>query len=566
MNIFCSPFLGSRRSDFCFMTLVVLGFLTAWLWPFHEKPWTSFQQEFVAFGSGLLLLAMILFRPVRMPVSVVGFFLLALVPWLQFWCGLVSFSGDAWVASGYILGFSSMLLVGYSLGVNAPSRLFFARFMAAGIVLAATLSGWIALRQYFHLADSIFEIQLKGGRPYANLGQPNHLATLLSLGVAGCFYLYERHLLNRLSAGLLTAFLVLGIAVTQSRTPWVATLAVVIFLTLKNWRLSLRLPTWAILAWAGFYMGCVLLLPHIGEWLQLSTISLSQRASALERWDLWLQFWEAVWHGPLWGYGWGQVIHAQFSVLESQPLGMMAEYSHNVILDILLWNGPLLGGVIVSLIGVWLWRLGWHAKSCEALFALLASGFVLTHSMLEFPFAYAYFLLPLGVFLGLAVADKPFVRSWRFSGYFLSLFLVGGCVFLWLAFKEYGVIRKDYFAQRMVAARVVGFERERSIDDVFFLTQLRELQVFRWMIPCKGMSEDELERMEVVVRRYPHLANIYRYALSLALNGYLERSEEYLNVMRSLHGEEPYRQAVEEITRNLAGSVPGMPKGGLCGV
>lgn len=527
----------------------MLAFLLAWLWPFHGKPWTSFQQESLAFCAGLLMMVSLLFCSVRVPVSVVGFFLLATLPLLQLQSGIIFFAGDAWVASGYLAGFGVMLLAGYNWSAQGW-RKELAEFLAVTFLLAATLSAWIALRQYFFLADSIWEINLAGGRPYANLAQPNHLATLLGLGVAGCVYLYERHLLSRASAALLVAFLIVGLTITQSRTPWVTTLAIMVFWALKARQCSLRLSQKVLCLWALFYLCCILGFPLFSERVQLGGANLAWRAMSLERWELWLQLWHAVWHGPAWGYGWGQISLAQVGVTLNQPLAMMTDYSHNIVLDILLWNGLVPGAVVVLVVGYWLVRLAWLARDRESLFSLLAAGFILVHSMLEFPFAYAYFLLPLAILLGMVAGGVSSVCEWRFSRVALISLLVGAVWLFFNIYADYKIVEKDYFAQRMAAAKVVGFEGGQQVSEIVVLTQLRELQRFRRESPREGMSFSELGWMERVVHRYPYLSNLYRYSLALTLNGRQMEAEKYLMVIRGLHGEESYQQAVQQMAES----------------
>jgi hypothetical protein len=108
------------------MLLACSVFVFAWLMPNHNPPWTSAYQEFASFFAGLMLLSVVvLSRQIKVTPAVVGFFLFASVPLLQWWGGVVFFSSDAWIISIFILGFALMLMVGYNLGLQQESRLFF---------------------------------------------------------------------------------------------------------------------------------------------------------------------------------------------------------------------------------------------------------------------------------------------------------------------------------------------------------------------------------------------------------------------------------------------------------
>ncbi|WP_285275966.1 PglL family O-oligosaccharyltransferase [Halopseudomonas bauzanensis] len=519
----------------------------SWLWPFRAPPQAGFTQEAIAFTAAILILLPLLFSKIRVQASSVLCLGLAAIPMLQNWFGLIPFSGSAWLLSIYLAAFSLMLLAGNQMVGRQESIVPFAAILAAAFLFAAVLSTWIALRQYFLLADSTWEINHNHGRPYANLAQPNNLATLLGMGLAGCLYFYEKRLLGRLSAGILGLFLMIGIAVTQSRTPWVTTIVIITLWAVKSKNSKLRLPLFWLILWVLSYIAIVISLPHLNDYLQLGGVSLADRAMASGRLSLWSQLWYAVWNGPFWGYGWNQTIAGQLSVMAERPLSMMATYSHNILLDLLLWNGLIPGALIVFAIAIWLARIGYFVNSEEGLFSLVAASFILTHSMFEYPFAYAYFLLPLGLLLGIANADGPTRYLFQIPRIALITVILCGLWILKIALADYNIIKADYQAQKMAAANVIGFESNTPISKVVFLTQLKELQRFRAMEPRSGYDDEELKWMAAVVQQYPHLANLYRYTLILLMNGKADQAERYLDLLCKLHGDNFCDQARSEL-------------------
>lgn len=534
------------------MLLAAAAYVLAWLLPNHYPPWTSAYQEFTAFFAGLVLvLVVLLSRRIKMTPALLGFCLLASVPWLQYAAGLILSPGDAWIVSLFLLGFAAMLMVGYNLALQPGGRQYFAQLLAAMLIVGAVLSLWVALRQWLQFPSGAFWVidMRPGGRPFANLGQPNSLATLLCLGLAGTLYLFERQLIGRFAASLLAAVLVFGVALTQSRTPWVAAIAVLAFWSWKAREVGLRFSVAALLGWIGCYVLILLALPGITDSLLLVTSDPLSRAGSFQRLDMWGQLWYAVRQGPIWGYGWGQVSVAQVSVAAAYPAPRLSTlYSHNVLLDMLLWNGPLLGGAIILGVAVWLWRIGWSARSLESLFALVAAGFVLVHAMLEYPLAYAFFFLPLGLLLGLAAAEQPHSREFHMPRWLLGVcwFLAVG-LFAWF-WKEYRVIEEYYRVSRMQEARILG-ARVGSVPEVVLLSEPREYIRFVHTPPVEGMSDLQLEWMRNVAYRRPGAFSLFRYALALGINDRPAEAYKQLEILRAQYGERTYTHALEELQR-----------------
>lgn len=534
------------------MSLAAGAFVVAWLLPNHYPPWTSAYQEFAACLAGLLLLlAALLSRLTRVTPAILGFFLLASVPLLQHAGGLIFFAGDAWIVSLYLLGFAVMLMVGYNLALQPASRAFLAQLLALALIAGAVLSLLLALRQWLQFPGGAFwTIDLpRGGRPYANLAQPNSLATLLCLGLAGTLYLFERHVLGRFAASFLTVFLLFGVGLTQSRTPWVAALAVLVFWAWKTHRVELRLTLRALMGWIGCYVLVLLALPHISDLLLLAVSDPLSRAGSSGRLDMWGQLWFAVQQGPIWGYGWGQVSVAQVSVAADYPAPRLSTlYSHNLLMDLLLWNGPLLGGAIISALALWLWRVGWSSRSLESVFALVAAGFVLVHAMLEYPLAYSFFLFPLGLLLGLAAAELPAARGFDLPPWPLGIALtlaVGLFAWFW---SDYRVIEEYYRLSRFEEARIAGAEAG-NIPEIALLSEPREYIRFVRTPAAEGMSDLQLDWMRKVAYRRPGAFSLFRYSLALGINGRPAEAYRQLQIVRAQYGDGTYLQALQEFQR-----------------
>ncbi|UVE18519.1 Wzy polymerase domain-containing protein [Pseudomonas sp. LS44] len=519
------------------LVLAASALFVAWLLPNHYSPWATAYQEFAAFFSGLLLItAMLLAGPVKVSPALLVFFLLPVIPLLQLGFGLIYFAGDAWITSLYLLGFALMLQVGYHLAARPVSRDFFVRLLAGLFILAAVLSVWIALRQWLLLPGSIWTADLPpGARPFANMGQPNNLATLLCMGLAGVLYVYEKHLLGSVAAGLLACFLLVGVALTQSRAPWPTAIAVVAFWAVKANVYTQRLTLRGLLGWLGVYACCFLVLTQLAEWLLLSDVDVGRSGSVSERWSIWSQLWQDVWRGPWWGYGWNQVAVAQMQGALHFPAPSISLDGHNLLLDLMVWNGPLLGGLIFFGVVVWLAGVGARVRSAESLFALLAAGFILGHSMVEFPFESAFFLFPLGLLLGVAAAEGPqfavVMPRWLMG--VVLVMCVGLFGWFW---REYRIVEEDHRLLRLELARVGTIKAAQPAPDVILLSQLREFIRFARTPPTSGISAFDLDRMGKVVYRYPSISGLLRYVVALGLNGQPAAAREQLMLFRHLYG------------------------------
>lgn len=550
MATFAEKGYGSSKHYLSVPVLVVLVFvLFSWLLPNHYLPWLAAYQEFASFLAALLIVAICILRgSVRSTPIITAFFILAAVPLLQFFGGIIYFSGDAWVAAFYLAGFAAMLFAGYNIAIEKSSRIVLVRLIAGVLAVGAVLSVWIALRQWLLLPGSIWVVDMaQGGRPFANFAQPNNLATLLSMSIAGVVYFYERKELSSAIAGIFTLFLIFGVALTQSRTPWLSSL---VFAFLWWWKSSLyrpRLRLGVFLCWLLVYFICVALLPFISDALLLSSSDPLERAKSMERWGMWVQFWNAIVNGPLWGYGWNQVSVAQVAISLASPLPLMTEHSHNFFLDMLIWNGPVLGGAAIFALFIWLFLLAGAVRSLEGIYALTALCFLGVHAMLEFPLEYAFFLFPAGLLFGIASADRRSHREFLVPRLAVIVcLLICVAVFGWI-WREYRIIEEDHRLMRFESARIGFLKSELPAPDVLVLSQLREFIRYARTEPRQGMTDDELDWMHKISHRYPYAPALFRYAVALALNNRADEACKQMLIIRALHTQAQYQEGVEAL-------------------
>ncbi len=303
--------------------------------------------------------------------------------------------------------------------------------VSLGLLLAALLSTAIALVQYFTptLADGTWIAKpTTPGRAFGNLRQPNHLASLMLLGL--CMLPMVVSETRRRWAWVAMAALTLGVALSSSRTGMLGLVGLALWAALDR-----GLPGWARrLFWAapvvavGWWLG-------LGAWADVSGTAYFGEARlegggdlSSSRFAIWSNTLALIAAHPWTGVGWGNFNAAwTFTPFPDRPVAFF-DHSHNLVLQLMVELGV---PAALALLGGLAWVL-WRARGAlslpgEAGLAARAALMMLAvlgwHSLLEYPLWYAYFLLPaafaLGLFLGLgapspAIGSAPAWTRWLF--------------------------------------------------------------------------------------------------------------------------------------------------------
>lgn len=276
---------------------------------------------------------------------------------------------------------------------------------------------------------------------------------------------------------------------------------------------------------------------HINEGVK-SAVDVSAGA----RWIVWPQLVEAAFQRPWFGWGLGQVSSALNSVAHGYEKGESFTFAHNLILDLTLGIGMPLAILIVLMAMVWFCRRIKSISDFSSWYSLAVILPVAVHSMLEFPFAYAYFLAPVLYAIGTLDGHYGQGNAVRVNAKAVLIpITVIGSLMVWSAF-EYLQIEEDFRVVRFEALRLgktpVAYKRPK----VVLLTQLDALLNGGRIVPTPDMTIGQIELSHRVALRFPWPATQNRYALSLALNGQVDEAVRQLKVMRTLHGEKSYAQ------------------------
>jgi hypothetical protein len=506
-----------------------------WLLPNHYPPWWTFHMDAWVACAGMLAASVIFLRAPRTtgwpPVAWVALGL-SLVPGLQYGFGLVTSSGNAWVSTAFMLGFVLALLTGVRWERMRAGHLADCLFFAIG--LAAILSVGLQLHQWLQLDRlDIWTIADGNGRPFANFAQPNQLATFLLWGVLALAWGVVRGRIGTAVAIAAALFLLFGLALTASRTAWIA---LVLFVLAAWWWRSLwpnpRTP-WAVMVLVLWFVACMPSIRWLGELLLLRSgpdPGDVLRMSTELRPMAWALFLDAVSQQPWWGYGWNQVGAAQMALAVDHPAPhVFFSHAHNLFLDLLLWCGIPIGATAGVLICWWFLRCIRRIAHAEDAILMLFLLVVMNHAMLELPLHHAYMLIPTGLVIGaldVRLGRSRVVNTGRAAVWCVWLACL---VFLTLIIRDYSRVEQSYQTLRFEWARIKTAPAQAP--DVVLLTQWTDYFRLVRAEPVVGMSEAELQWMRDATVLNPN-AGFYRFlAISLAMN---DRPQEAALWMRRL--------------------------------
>ncbi len=441
------------------------------------------------------------------------------------------------MTSSYLFGFALTMMIGARWEKLNPKQLPNALFMAIGF--AAVISVWLQFSTWLDLLDGgltdIWSMGLSGERPYANLGQPNNLATLLVWGVLACCWAYLAKLFTGASAVFIAIFLLLGLALTQSRMGMLAITA--LLCAAWFWRHlwpSYKLP-WVASGLYGFFWVTPFLLKLMHTTLfpgsEGSFLRLQQQGEL--RLSAWQLFLHAVAESPWLGYGWTGLGGVYLAVADKAPgLGVTFAHSHNLFLDLVLWLGMPLGLLISGLLLHWFWKKFRAVDNANDAVLFLVVGIVGIHAMVELPLHYAYFLLPTGLFIGVINARMGARVIWTTPRWTLAALWLTATLALGAIIHDYFRVEASYNTLRFEQARIgLGKNPVGKPPDVLVLTEFREwIRLARFEVRA-GMSHEELDWMSSVTRAYPSATAVYRLAVALALN---DQPDEALILLKKI--------------------------------
>lgn len=518
--------------------LAALLLAVGWLLPNHSLPWTTFHADAWVAAVFSMIGVVVLFKSMEgIRFYALNLFsgLMVLMTLGQFAIGLLPFAGQAFMVFLYLMGFLFAQVIGQQWQKWRPAWLGDILFLAIGVASTTSvglqLYQWLGLTRGSGLTD-IWILDLGGVRPYANLGQPNQLATLLLWGLLACAWSVYRAYLGRVGATLAAAFFLVGLALTQSRS---GMLGLCVLISAPWWCLPFKGNSrfrWTAAGCGAFYF---LILWSIGPLSRLflleDTTNLLDSSSGEIRLAAWRMLLDSIALRPWMGYGINEVMAAHLAVAELHPsVGQLFGQSHNLFLDFLVWVGIPLGILLGLSLLAWLVVAARRIVHIpEALYFLMLMV-VSVHAMLELPLHYAYFLLPVGIVIGALNENLklwPVCLAGLTAGRISLVTYLVVLVFFGLLVRDYFRVEESSNAIRFQKAHVKA-NHPAQPPEVFLLTHMHAQLSFFLMEPSKGVSKDELQRARELTTAFPSYHNLMKMITLLTLNECMDEARWWM--------------------------------------
>lgn len=543
--------------------LLSLLMLAGWLTATHISPWVSWHAELPFFVAMYGAAAVALWRNRRGDTVTLaaeqavpaGLLLVLGVQWMG---GLVHWHGQALVVALYLglVGISMVWGRREATRTVVDGRQIPGEWLAWALVVVGLLSLFVALAQVLEIWEgqpAILRAQVPR-RPGANLGQPNHLATLFVMGMAAAVYLQMLGRIGRPVLLMLILVLCVGAAVTESRTGVVSVVALAVWWAWRRPDLAKSIPRGWFLVLPASAGGLFVAWPCLFEWWLMDgavTASGVERLTSSgtdSRVTLWSQAWEASRLRPWVGWGMRDTAEAHNAVAHAGNYSLPFTYSHNLLLDMAIWIGWPLTLLLLLAVLIWVATKCARAQSPLSWFGMALLVPFGIHSLLEFPYAYAYLLVPAMIGVGYAGADSKRPRlmaiPWHAACTGLALFVFAG---LW-SVVDYLRVEEDYRDARFEMLRI-GPPRTTPPPRILVLDQMGDMLSSTRVEIRPGMKPHDLALLQRAAIHNPWSGTQYRYAHALALNGQYAEAVRQLRVLKAQHGQKVHdvlRSQIEE--------------------
>lgn len=418
----------------------------------HSEPLISFQHEWLAAACGLLLLpAMLIGRrsgtlAIPTPVALPGLLIVLLL--MQLTLAMIVYPSQGRAAMLCLMLAAWIMIavrdLGHRYGVD---RL--AVVIAWSLLAGGALEGIAAVFQYWNIHSPLdpFIDAKAGAVAFGNLAQANHFADYQAMSLAALGFLTATRRLP-VAAGLaLGAWLLLGLALSGSRSGWLYVSVLVVlayaFRRKQPDATHRRLVWFSLLALAGFILCQIVLGSLHGASVTAGGRVIANVGSPFaSRLPMWSSALAMFAQAPLLGVGF-QNYSWQFFLNGVGPSNSPTN-AHNLVLHMLAEFG-VGGGVFALLLGYWLVRAWIDRGGPEHWLILAAVTILLVHSMLEFPLHYLHFMFPGAALLALARDDGRAIQvSGRLMYPLTALLFVAGTAILIAAADSYQQLGRAY--------------------------------------------------------------------------------------------------------------------------
>lgn len=364
--------------------MIGLMWVLPFIYPYHEYPLTTFYQEWLTVILGLAAATVLLFKREQIVVPAVAMMPVGLT-------AVVAVQGAGVLPVVYFAWIGVAMALGASLGATVSIER-----LAVALVIGAELNALIGVLQYYDVRTVLdaYINQRPSIGVYGNIGQRNHYATYLALGLASVAFLPIR----ARYAMLLAAPILFALALSGSRSGVLYVGVVALFV-------------WRGQGWPVPVLAAVTVIAALALGQQWETVARLTNGSDMFgiRFYLWREAWLMFEQHPWFGVGFGQFAWHHFTLgpyFHDTSITGLYNNAHNIVAQIAAEMG--VAGLLAVAVPLVLWvRAVRRNRWGFLLLAVLA-----IHSMLEYPLWYAYFIGIAGFVFGMMDGRTVTVNRW----------------------------------------------------------------------------------------------------------------------------------------------------------
>lgn len=426
------------------LMFIGLMFLLPAINMYHQLPITSFYSEWIAGALGLLALAPLLttasWQSISIPQISLIFPGLTAILGIQWITGMLHSTQYALLMLSYLSWAFLLTLLGChlrrKLGWNKLTNT-----LAFFLVTAGVINGGMMVLQIVTRTGGAIPF-LPALASYGPFSQENHFADFTALATISLIYLFAKGRFTAAFFSLILAWFLLMLAVSGSRSSWlylsvIAILALVMQVNaVKQNRNSASMRSILYVCLAAIpAFALIHVLTHYVAPDGLFRLTTDRIVNAVNidtpsaRLQIWYDSFRLFWQSPWLGIGSGNINSESFRLLDrttTLSANRIFENAHNLFLHLLAEMG--IGAFLTTLTGltVWMRKFQWRELNPETWWLISLLTILSIHSMLEYPFWYAYFLGIAAILFGAGEEKVITINTPATSDKLITKFTRGG--------------------------------------------------------------------------------------------------------------------------------------------
>lgn len=464
---------------FGFLVFIFIGL--AWLSPFHMNPWLTASSEILTFLSLFSLIIFFKDRELSLQKKHLFFLGISIIPLVQYSLGIIFFFETALLCFCYLFCAGLCFIYGSNFKIeeiqHVENKLFTFLFFISSIV---ALFGFV---QFLGLEKGIWFITPLNNseRIYSNFSQPNNMATFLNMGFISAIWLLIHRKISFFLYMLISTLIIFCVFFSYSRVGLVG-LFLILFLTLiylfykkyeKKYLYAIFYSALLLFLIIFLKKEIISIFNYFGLGLE-SKLSLQDRFSSIGgRSTMWVQMLYAIKENPLLGYGWNQTAIAQINAANFAYHYEQTRSAHNIFLDILIWNGNILGSIIIASLIIILLKV-FSSKKGDFFLKLIIIIFCI-HALLEFPQNYAYFLFFVCFIIGLILNNNYIIKV-------IKIHKIFNLIFLFLFSIIFSLIIRDYLNYKFILVNYTKEDYKNNIINEKLIVLDRIDTLLSWVL------------------------------------------------------------------------------------